>query len=170
MLGFGAAWTDAAVTVFDSLPVDTQNAVLEALFSVNFSESPSPIGLSLMRHTIGQSDLTPASIGEWSFDSTPGNVPDPSLAHFNLTAPGQRMVSWLKRMLKVTANTTTLLGSIWSPPQWMKTNNNLRYEQIDAWVEYFVKYLLAYRANGVNVNAITMQVCSSCHGRPSCAQ
>lgn len=148
------------MTVFDSLPSDTQDAVLEALFSVNFSASPSPpIGLSLMRHTIGQSDLTPASIGEWSFDSTPNDVPDPSLAHFNLTAPGERMVSWLQRMLTVTANaSTTLLGSIWSPPQWMKNNNNLRFEQVDAWVGYLVKYLLAYRENGVNVDAITMQV------------
>ena len=40
----------------------------------------SGIGLGLMRHTIGQSDMTPGSIGEWSFDSN-GGQPDPQLKY-----------------------------------------------------------------------------------------
>ena len=30
------------------------------------------IKLSLMRHTVGQSDLTPSSLGQWSYDENGG--------------------------------------------------------------------------------------------------
>jgi hypothetical protein len=80
--GFGAAWTDATVAVFDALPSAAQATLMSELFAVG--ADGEGIGLRLMRHTVGQSDLTPASIGEWSFDAN-GGVPDPSLSDFNLT-------------------------------------------------------------------------------------
>ena len=55
--GFGAAWTDATVTVFDALPADAQDTLLHELFS----PTPGSISLSLMRHTIGQSVRLPHS-------------------------------------------------------------------------------------------------------------
>ena len=55
--GFGAAWTDATVTVFDALPADAQDRLLHDLFS----PAPGSISLSLMRHTIGQSVRLPHS-------------------------------------------------------------------------------------------------------------
>ena len=82
IVGFGAAWTDAAVTVLDSLSEESQKKVMQDLFApITAGDSPrkptvetsqqggeiGSIGLSLVRHTIGQSDLTPASIGEWSY-------------------------------------------------------------------------------------------------------
>ena len=44
------------------------------------------------------SQLTPAHVGEWSYDSNGGAKDDPGLTHFNLTDPGRRMVSWINRM------------------------------------------------------------------------
>ena len=38
-----------------------------------------------MKHTVGQCDLTPASIGAWSFDEGRG---DTGLANFSLQQPG----------------------------------------------------------------------------------
>ncbi len=64
--GFGAAWTDAAVACLDSLPSELQRQAISSLFG------DDGIGLKLMRHTVGQSDLTPAYIGEWSYDSNNG--------------------------------------------------------------------------------------------------
>jgi glucosylceramidase len=153
MTGFGAAWTDATVTVLNTLSDSDQEKLLRELFS-----SEDGIGLGLMRHTIGQSDLTPESLGEWSFDSNGGNA-DPTLAHFNLTEPGSAMATWIKRMLDIKKD-VTLFGSPWSPPQWMKkgkTHRHLNLAMGDVWANYMVKYLLAYKARGITVDAVTMQ-------------
>ena len=104
--GLGAAWTDATVTVFDSLSAQQQETLLAELFG------DDGIAMKLSRHTVGQSDLTPPSIGAWSFDETSG---DTELSDFSLQPPGEAMAGWLKRMQDV-ASDITLLGSIWSPP------------------------------------------------------
>eukprot|EP00041_Stephanoeca_diplocostata_P017567 m.356246 g.356246 ORF g.356246 m.356246 type:complete len:120 (+) comp20749_c0_seq5:725-1084(+) len=69
---------------------------------------------------------------------------------------GTRMVAWLKHMYSVNDN-ITLLGSVWSPPQWMKSGTTLDMGHADAWVAYFIKYLEAFRTAGVHVNAVTLQ-------------
>jgi glucosylceramidase len=148
--GFGAAWTDATVAVFDSLSAERQATLLEQLFG------ESGIGLSVMRHTIGQSDLTPPALGRWSFDEN-GGEPDPTLQQFNLTAPGERMLSWLRRMRAASSRRVLLLGSPWSPPAWMKQDNTLQWQYVDAWVQYMLTYLRTYRKAGVAVDAITPQ-------------
>ena len=90
------------------------------------------LALNLMRHTIGQSDLTPADIGAWSYDENGGNA-DPNLLAFNITINGRKMLKYLRWMRQINPN-VILLGSIWSPPRWMKQNNNLQWQYVDAWV------------------------------------
>lgn len=109
VVGFGAAWTDTTVEVFGSLDAQSQETLLAELFG---SEGTG-IKMQLSRHTAGQSDLTPADIGAWSFDEVEN---DTVLANFSLTDAGERMVDWLKRMTEVGDN-VTLLGSVWSPPR-----------------------------------------------------
>lgn len=148
--GFGAAWTDSAVVCLNSLSTSLQNEILDLFFG---SEG---IGLNLMRHTIGQSDLTPSSIGEWSYDSNEG-VPDQNMKNFSLTPAGEAMVHYLQRMNQVNPS-VKLFGSPWSPPQWMKNqHNNIQVQYTDAWTLYMVSYLKAFRDNGVHVHALTPQ-------------
>ena len=65
IVGFGAAFTDAAVTSFNWLSESDQMKLARELFTLD----GDVIGINLVRHTIGQSDLTPASIGKWSYES-----------------------------------------------------------------------------------------------------
>ena len=51
----------------DSLPSNAQEQLLNELFTTSASGGGGGIGLSLMRHTIGQSDLSPE--GEYSFET-----------------------------------------------------------------------------------------------------
>lgn len=81
--GFGAAWTDGAIVCLESLSATQQEQVLSALFG----SGADSIQLRLMRHTIGQSDISPPPLGEWSYDSNNGQ-PDPEMQNFSLTAPG----------------------------------------------------------------------------------
>ncbi len=151
--GFGAAWTDAAVVCLDALTPRLQDKAMAALFG----HGASSIRLFLMRHTIGQSDLTPGNIGQWSYDEN-GGAPDPQLANFSLGPQGARMTSWLKKMQNLDA-TVTLFGSPWSPPGWMKSadSNKIQAQYADAWVQYMMDYLTAFAARGVRVAAITPQ-------------
>jgi glucosylceramidase len=66
-----------------------------------------------------------------------------------------------------------LMGSTWSPPAWMKTNESLigitRQEKaagktcrlkpkcFELYAEYFVRYVQAYREEGITIHAITLQ-------------
>ncbi len=55
-----------------------------------------------------------------------------------------------------------ILGSPWSAPKWMKTNNNIRdgslkKECYDVYALYFVKYIQAMKKEGIAIDAITVQ-------------
>jgi glucosylceramidase len=55
-----------------------------------------------------------------------------------------------------------IMGSPWSPPTWMKTNNNsiggsLKPECYAAYAKYFVKYIQGMKAEGIRIDAITVQ-------------
>ena len=151
--GFGAAWTDAAVVCLDALAPRLQDQAMAALFG----DGANSIRLGLMRHTIGQSDLTPSSIGRWSYDEN-GGAPDPQLNNFSLGPQGARMVHWLGKMQNLDAN-ITLFGSPWSPPGWMKSDDSNEIQPLfaDAWVHYMTDYLAAFAALGVRVAAVTPQ-------------
>jgi glucosylceramidase len=85
---------------------------------------------SLMRHTIGASDLSgdPA----YTYDDNGGEA-DPNFTGFNLGGRGNAMAQMLAQM-KSLQPSLTVFGAPWSPPGWMKlngvidgttTNNNL---------------------------------------------
>jgi glucosylceramidase len=162
--GFGAAVTDATVTSFNTLSSSSLSSLLNDLMT------SAGAGFSLMRHTIGASDLSadPA----YTYDDN-GGAADPSLTGFNLGDRGNAMASMLAQMKSLQSNLVTF-GSPWSPPGWMKlngeidgstTNNNLNDGYVtnngaqysSAFAQYFVKYIQAFEALGATIDAITVQ-------------
>lgn len=147
--------TDATVSVFSALSDSQKSALLDDLFTTTSNDG---VAFSLLRHTIGPSDLS----GElYSYD----NNTDSSLAKFDLTPAGTSMVSWISKF-KSANPAIKLLGSLWSPPGWMKANgvmtgktadNNLSPTYVDAFAQYFVKYIKAFDSGGASVDAITIQ-------------
>jgi O-glycosyl hydrolase len=133
--GFGAAWTDATTFLFDRLSESDQDKLMTDLFTTK------GIGMEFMRMTIGQSDLTPDS--RWSFDENDG-LPDKDLSNWSLTEQGERMRKWILRMGDYNPD-ILLLGSQWSPPGWMKQNNNLRWEFRDSYVQWGRRVALLWR-------------------------
>lgn len=116
--------------------------------------------MSLFRHTIGASDLSPSV---YTYDDSYGT--DTSLSNFGLTGAGSAMASLIAKFRSVSSD-ITLLGSVWSPPGWMKLNgvidgntynNNLNTNYASQYASYFVKYLQAFASAGATVDAITIQ-------------
>ncbi|KAK4496811.1 hypothetical protein PRZ48_012795 [Zasmidium cellare] len=164
--GFGAAVTDATVVSFSQLSSSSLDTLLNTLMT------SSGANFSLMRHTIGASDLSPDP--PYTYDENGGmGKADPGLANFTLTSAGTAMANLLAKM-KGKNGGLTVVGSPWSAPSWMKknrrligdtTNNNLQDRYLNSsetdysnyFAQYFVKYIQAFANLGVTVNAITLQ-------------
>lgn len=115
--GFGAAVTDATVITFNQL----SNSSLDQLLTTLMTSSGA--NFSLMRHTIGASDLSPDP--PYTYDENGGSgKPDPALANFTLTSHGTAMAGLLAKM-KAKNGGLMVLGSPWSAPSWMKLNRRL---------------------------------------------
>jgi glucosylceramidase len=152
--GFGFTLTDASASLISDLPASMQNDLLKELFG---SDSNS-ISISYLRISIGASDL---STSVYTYDDMPAGQTDINLQNFSLRKDQSKVVPVLKSILAIDP-TIKILGSPWTPPTWMKSNNNsiggnLLPQYYGVYAQYFVKYIQAMKAEGITVDAITIQ-------------
>ena len=151
--GFGAALTGSSALVINSMGTAQKEALIKDLFS------PSEgIGLSYLRLTIGASDF---SVSNFSYNDLPPGSTDPALNGFSIAQDETDVIPVLKTALTYSPN-IKIMGSPWSAPAWMKTSGSmnggsLKPEWFDAYGSYFVKYINAYAAHGIRIDAITPQ-------------
>jgi glucosylceramidase len=149
MLGFGAALTDATCYMFNQLPAAARDELFHELFH------PSELALNVCRTCIGASDY---STEVFSYDE---GEPDPEMKRFSI-AHDQAYVLPMLRLARKTNPDLFLFSSPWSPPGWMKAGGSMlggsmRQHYFGPYALYFVKFLQAYAAEGVPVQAITVQ-------------
>ena len=149
MLGFGAACTDASCYLLSTLDALNRRAFLHETYS------PDAMGLNVARSTIGASDY---SRSLYSYDDTPDDL---SLAHFSI-AHDEAYILPALRDIRAENPELFLLSSPWSPPGWMKTYGSMlggwmTFEYLAPYARYIAKFLDAYKAAGVEVNAVTAQ-------------
>lgn len=154
MHGFGAAMTDASAQLLSQMPQKKRKALMAELFG----RGPNGLGLSFTRLTVGASDF---STSDYSYDDTPGNIPDPELRYFSI-APARKYV--LPRVREALAINPRLLVMIspWSAPAWMKTTRSLIKGQLvpqyyPAFATYLARTVQAFRREGVPVAMLTIQ-------------
>ncbi|MBV8905800.1 MAG: glycosyl hydrolase [Acidobacteriia bacterium] len=150
ILGFGAAFTDAACYNFNRLAPAARDRLFQELFH------PSNVGFAVCRLCMGASDY---ATKVYSYDE--GAEPDPELARFSIDHDRAYILPALKAARAVNPG-LFLLASPWSPPAWMKVNGSMlggliEKKHFPAYARYFVKFLEAYAEAGVPVNAITIQ-------------
>ncbi|AHJ97427.1 glycoside hydrolase family 30 protein [Hymenobacter swuensis] len=152
--GFGYCLTGGSAELLNRMTPEARKAILRELFATDGTN----IGVSYLRLSIGASDLDGTV---FSYDDLPEGQTDPTLAKFSLAPDKAHLLPVLKEILAINPN-IKLLGSPWSPPPWMKTNGNskggsLKPEFYPAYAQYFVKYVQAMQAQGVRIDAITVQ-------------
>ncbi|WP_461451749.1 glycoside hydrolase family 30 protein [Mucilaginibacter sp.] len=152
--GFGFALTDGSAQVINGLNTPINTALIKELFSTD----SACIGVSYLRLTIGASDLSTAP---YTYDDVAAGSTDPNLTQFSLTPAMTDLIPTLKKILAINPN-IKILACPWSAPAWMKTNGNLSGGSLlpqyySAYANYFVKYIQAMAAQGVNITAITPQ-------------
>jgi glucosylceramidase len=149
ILGFGGAFTDAACYTFNRLDPGAREKIFRELFH------PSEMGLSVCRTCIGSSDY---STKVYSYDD--GDA-DPDLTRFSIEHDRAYILPMLREARKANPD-LFLFSSPWSPPGWMKSNGsmlggNMQRHYMPAYANYFVKFLQGYEAEGVPVQAVTVQ-------------
>ncbi len=149
VLGFGAAFTDAACYTFNQLPAAARERLFHELFH------PSEMGLNVCRTCIGSSDY---STKVYSFDD--GDA-DPELRRFSIAQDRDYLLPMLRLGRQVNPG-LFLFSSPWSPPGWMKAGGSMlggcmRKSSFGVYARYLAKFLQAYEAEGVAIDAITSQ-------------
>jgi glucosylceramidase len=152
--GFGFALTGGSAQHLAHMDAAKRAALLKELFAVDGRN----IGISYLRISIGSSDLNDHV---FSYDDLPAGETDLSLSKFSLAPDRTELIPVLKEILAINPQILTL-GSPWSPPVWMKTNHDakggkLKAEYYAAYAKYFVRYIQGMKAEGINIDAITIQ-------------
>jgi glucosylceramidase len=152
--GFGDCLTGGSAMLLNKMEQPERTALLTELFS---SEG-SGIGISYLRVSIGASDL---SDRVFSYDDLDDGETDPEMLKFSIGAEETDLIPVLKEILAINPS-IKILGSPWSVPLWMKTNNasvggSLKSEYFDAYAKYFVRYIQAMKTEGITIDAITIQ-------------
>jgi glucosylceramidase len=152
--GFGFALTGGSAQHMVRMDPAKRASLIQELFGVAGKE----IGISYLRVSIGSSDLNDHV---FTYDDLPPGQTDPDMAKFSLAEDRADVIPVLKEIFKVNPK-IKILGSPWTAPSWMKTNNNpkggkLKPECYPAYARYFVKYIQGMRAEGIRIDAITVQ-------------
>jgi glucosylceramidase len=113
------------------------------------------MGFGVCRTCIGSSDYATVA---YSYDD---GDPDPDLHRFSIDYDRAYVLPMLRLARKVNPE-LFLFAAPWSPPGWMKANGSMlggsmRKRSLPIYANYFVKYLKAYAAEGVLIDAITSQ-------------
>jgi glucosylceramidase len=129
-----------------------------ALLKELFATDGDSLGLSYLRVSIGSSDMNDHA---FTYDDISAGQSDPELAKFDFGPDMTTVIPVLKEILAINPS-IRILGSPWSAPAWMKTNDalkdgSLKPELYPVYAQYLVKYLALMRAQGINVDAITVQ-------------
>ncbi len=152
--GFGYSLTGGSAYLLNSLDEQTKNNTLRNLF---LTDSNS-IGVSYLRISIGASDL---DAHVFTYDDLQNGQTDIDLANFSINPDQQHLIPILKKIIALHPQ-IKIMATPWTAPSWMKSNNSskggsLKPEYYAVYAKYFVKYINAMKAEGINVEAITPQ-------------
>ena len=150
-VGIGAALTDASAETFYKLPKAKQQEFLTAYF-----DKQKGIGYTVARTNINSCDFS-SDMYTYVKDG------DKALQSFDVAHDKKFKIPFIKEAMKAAGGRLNLFASPWSPPAWMKDNNDmlhggkLKTDLYHSWAMYYTKFIKAYEKEGVPVWGITIQ-------------
>jgi len=150
-LGIGGALTDASAETFAKLPKQKQREFIDAHF-----DEQRGIGYKLARTNIHSCDF---SSGSYTYV----DEGDKELKSFSVAHDKQYRIPFIKEILAATKGQVNIFASPWSPPAFMKDNNDilhggkLKPEFYQSWANYYAKFIRAYQAEGIPIWGLSIQ-------------
>lgn len=151
ILGFGGAFTEAACYTLSQMSSNRRKEVLEAYFNRN-----NGLGYNIGRVHIHSCDF---SLENYTYVDDY----DVDLNSFSIERDMKWIIPTIKDAEEILGSKIKFLASPWSPPAWMKTNNEmnnggkLKPEYYEAWARYYVKFIDEYQKAGVEIFAVSVQ-------------
>lgn len=156
MQGFGGAITDSSATVLYRLSPAVREATMRSLFDPVTGD-----GLDYLRQPIGASDFV--TTAAYTYDDLPAGQTDYAQRDFSIAHDQARILPLLREAEAINPR-LQIIATPWSPPAWMKTSDSLIGGRLidnpriyRSYALYLLKFVEAYKANGVTVDAITVQ-------------
>lgn len=153
MYGFGACFNELGWRAISH----TSKEERERLFHELFSSGDECAKFNVCRLPIGASDY---AFNWYSLDETPG---DYALTHFSIARDREALIPYIKEALEI-APDIRLFASPWSPPTWMKNPPVYNWgkliwteENLKAYANYLVKFIIAYQNDGIAVDQLHVQ-------------
>ena len=150
ILGFGGAFTEASASVFHQLDADKKSEIIQAYFGDNGNQ------YNMGRTHINSCDF---SLGNYALCEKE----DRKLTDFSIERDKKMLIPFIKEALNEASSPILLMASPWSPPPWMKTNNQMNHggklkkQFQDTWAEYYCKFIEFYERDGVPIWGISVQ-------------
>jgi len=149
-LGFGGAITEAtAYTMKVDMPKEKYDEAVKAYFS------SIGLGYSFVRIHMNSCDF---SLNNYAYVKDG----DKTLSTFDISHEDQFVIPFLKDALQA-RSAIKVLVSPWSPPAYMKTNNDMNHggkllpEYYATWAQYFVRFIKELNKRGIEVWGVTVQ-------------
>jgi glucosylceramidase len=154
LVGLGSSLEHSTCYNLSLLPQEQREKALESLV-----HPTKGIGMSLMRICIGTPDFTASPW--YTYDDMPPGHEDPELKQFSIAKDKEYVLPILQAARRINPQ-LKFFASPWSPPGWMKTNDRIGGGEIDPkhfrhFAEYLARFVEAYREEGIDVHAITIQ-------------
>lgn len=154
MDGFGFTFTGGSAMLLSKMNTNERATILQELFATDGNN----IGISYLRISVGASDLDDHV---FSYNDLSSGENDQKLTKFSLSKDQKYLIPVLKQILTINPK-IKILASPWSPPTWMKTNQNskggsLKAEFYDVYAKYLVKYIQNMKQEGIVIDALTIQ-------------
>ena len=150
-LGIGGALTDAVAETYYKLSKGKQKELITAYF-----DPKNGIGYTLGRTNIQSCDFSSSS---YSYVSDT----DPNFKTFSIEHDRKYRIPFIKEAMATASGKLTLFVTPWSPPAWMKTNNDvlhggkLKPEFDQAWANFYVKFIKTYEKEGIPIWGLSVQ-------------
>ncbi len=152
MAGFGGCFNELGWDALRALPAAEVDAVMAALFGPG-----EGCRFTMARVPVGASDF---ALGWYSHNEHDGDL---AMEHFSIDRDRGCLLPYIKAAMAHRPD-LWLFASPWSPPTWMKTRRVFNYgtvrwepEVLDALALYFLRFVQAYRAEGVDLRQLHVQ-------------
>jgi len=152
--GFGYTLTGGSAMLLHQMSQDKRHEILQEIFG----KGPSGLNVNFLRISLGASDLD-ATV--FSYDDLKEGEVDPDLIKMSIAPDQVNLIPILKEILVIQPS-LKIMASPWSPPVWMKDNGKSKGGHLlplyyATYAQYFVKYIQLMRAEGITINAVTIQ-------------
>jgi len=149
--GFGGAFTESSAFLVNKLSESNRKKIMNAYFSEDGAN------YSLTRTHINSCDF---SLKHYAYDLVDG---DKNLDHFSIDEDKKNnLIPMILQAKAISKEGFKIIASPWTSPPWMKDNKNwvggkLLHEYYDTWALYFLKYIDAYKKEGIDIWGITVE-------------